>query len=147
MWAAGGGHLDITCYLIEYCKCDPSQSQRGKRSFAGRTALHWAARNGHLDIVRYLLTSTSCSSGSDTVMSCDGDSNNPVPSKESTTPPPPATPSAAGKIFLLSMYIVTCIVVSLYIVMSLYIVIVILYRCLLLSLIVSRCIIQTLYDY
>ena len=101
MWAAGGGHLDITCYLIEYCKCDPSQSQRGKRSFAGRTALHWAARNGHLDIVRYLLTSTSCSSGSDTVMSCDGDSNNPVPSKEATTPittPTPPTTTINNKL-------------------------------------------------
>jgi ankyrin repeat protein len=85
MWAAGGGHLDITRYLIEYCKCDPSQPQRGKRSFAGRTALHWAARNGHLDVVRYLLTSTSCSSGSHTTMSCDDDSNNLIPSKEATT--------------------------------------------------------------
>jgi ankyrin repeat protein len=80
MWASGGGHLEITRYLIEYCKCDPSQPQRGKRSFAGRTALHWAARNGHLDVVRYLLTSTS----STMVMSCEGDSNNRVPSKVAT---------------------------------------------------------------
>jgi ankyrin repeat protein len=86
MWAAGGGHLDITRYLIEYCKCDPSQSQRGKRSFAGRTALHWAARNGHLDVVRYLLTSASCSSGSHTTISCGSDCKNLEPSKEATTP-------------------------------------------------------------
>jgi len=61
MWAAGGGHLDITQYLIEECNCDPCQSQRGKRSFAGRTAMHWAARNGHVDVVRYLLGLTTSS--------------------------------------------------------------------------------------
>ena len=69
MWAAGGGHLEITRYLIEDCHCDPCQSQRGKRSFAGRTALHWAARNGHVEVVRYLLglatTTTSATSPSD----------------------------------------------------------------------------------
>jgi len=68
LWAAGGGHLDITRYLIEDCNCNPCQSQRGKRSFAGRTALHWAARNGHLEVVRYLLTlTTSDCSGSNYV--------------------------------------------------------------------------------
>jgi len=66
LWAAGGGHLNITRYLIEVCNCDPDQSQRGKRSFSGRTALHWAARNGHLEVVRYLLSlATTGSSGND----------------------------------------------------------------------------------
>jgi len=55
MWAAGGGCLEMTVYLVEECGCSPNQSQRGKRSFAGRTALHWAARNGRLGVVRYLL--------------------------------------------------------------------------------------------
>ena len=56
----------MTRYLIEDCNCDPCQSQRGKRSFAGRTALHWAARNGHLEVVQYLLTLTTSH--------CSGDS-------------------------------------------------------------------------
>lgn len=55
MWAAGGGHLDVARYLIEVCNCDPTQPQKGKRSFEGRTALHWAARNGHLEVVQYIL--------------------------------------------------------------------------------------------
>jgi ankyrin repeat protein len=55
MWAAGSGHLDVVRYLIEECACDPSQPQKGKRSFSGRTALHWAARKGHLSVVQYLV--------------------------------------------------------------------------------------------
>ena len=70
LWAAGGGHLDITRYLIEVCNCDPNQSQRGKRSFFGRTALHWAARNGHLEVVRYLLSLATTRCGSN-----DGNNN------------------------------------------------------------------------
>lgn len=55
MWAAGSGQLGIVRYLIEECGCEPSQPQKGKRSFSGRTALHWAARNGHFPVVEYLV--------------------------------------------------------------------------------------------
>ncbi len=53
-WAAGCGHVAIVKYLIEVCKVNVNQKQRGKRSFRNRTALHWAARNGHLTILQYL---------------------------------------------------------------------------------------------
>ena len=56
LWAAGGGHLDLTRYLVERCGCrDVDEPQLGRRGFAGRTALHWACRNGHLDVARYLV--------------------------------------------------------------------------------------------
>ena len=55
MWAAGAGDLGMVTYLVEDCGCLPSQTQRGKRSFSGRTALHWSARNGHLAVVKYLV--------------------------------------------------------------------------------------------
>jgi ankyrin repeat protein len=55
MWAAGGGYIEMVRYLVEECGCDPSQGQKGKRSFSGRTALHWAARNGHFRVVEYLV--------------------------------------------------------------------------------------------
>jgi ankyrin repeat protein len=36
---------------------DPEKAvQSGRRSYAGRSALHWAARNGHGDVVEYLLS-------------------------------------------------------------------------------------------
>eukprot|EP00934_Nitzschia_sp_Nitz4_P001812 Nitzschia sp. Nitz4//scaffold195_size40117//17062//18636//NITZ4_007576-RA/size40117-processed-gene-0.14-mRNA-1//1//CDS//3329540365//1812//frame0 len=54
LWAAGGGFLELVRYLVDECQCDPSQTQRAKRSFGGRTPLHWAARNGHLPVVQYL---------------------------------------------------------------------------------------------
>lgn len=54
-WAAGSGHLQIVRYLVENCRMDPNQGQRGKRAFSGRTALHWAARNGHYETVEYFV--------------------------------------------------------------------------------------------
>lgn len=55
MWAAGGGYTEMVAFLVEECSCEPSETQKGKRSFQGRTALHWAARNGHLEVVKYLV--------------------------------------------------------------------------------------------
>mmetsp|Transcript_16131 Transcript_16131/g.20434 ORF Transcript_16131/g.20434 Transcript_16131/m.20434 type:complete len:443 (+) Transcript_16131:3-1331(+) len=54
-WAAGCGHLDIVKFLLETCHLSKEDSQKGKRSYKGRTPLHWAARNGHLNVVVYLV--------------------------------------------------------------------------------------------
>ena len=57
LWAAGGGHLACVRFLVESAGMDPEKAvQSGRRSYAGRSALHWAARNGHGDVVEYLLS-------------------------------------------------------------------------------------------
>ncbi len=59
LWASGGGHLDCVQYLIETCKINPNvEKQKGRRGYAGRTALHWSCRNGHVDVVEFLLNNT-----------------------------------------------------------------------------------------
>ncbi|GBG31240.1 Ankyrin repeat domain-containing protein 17 [Hondaea fermentalgiana] len=56
LWAAGFGNLEVCKFLVHECKLDPvNASQKARRGYSMRTALHWAARNGHMDVVRWLV--------------------------------------------------------------------------------------------
>ena len=49
------GNLDVICYLIEECKCDPMCRRND-----GWTPLHFACAGGNVNVVKYLITQCRC---------------------------------------------------------------------------------------
>ena len=49
------GNLDVICYLIEECKCDPMCRRND-----GWTPLHLACAEGNVNVVKYLITQCRC---------------------------------------------------------------------------------------
>lgn len=54
-YAARGGHMNITRYLIESAKCNSSQTD-----IIGCTPLHMASASGQLDTVKFLTINRYC---------------------------------------------------------------------------------------